>query len=101
MLEFSMPTMCVFNGKAVAGGFLLGSSFDRRIMDEKKGLVQLNEIQIGIPMPASMLRVLTAKFRTGVCLKLVSGQMFDVPTALQDGLIDATYNGIDELCAQI
>ena len=101
LLEFPMPTMCVFNGKAVAGGFLFGSSFDRRIMDEKKGLVLLNEIQNGLPMPASMLRVLSAKFSPKVCLKVLSGQPFDVPSALQDGLIDATYNGIDEVYAQI
>ena len=96
-----MPTMCVFNGKAFAGGFLFGSSFDRRIMDENKGTVLLNEILNGMPLPASMLRVLTAKFSPKVCLKVISGQLFDVKSALQDGLIDATYNGIDEVYAQI
>ena len=32
LLEFSMPTMCVFNGTAIAGGYIFGLCHDYRIM---------------------------------------------------------------------
>ena len=33
LLSFSMPTMCVFNGTAIAGGYIFGVSHDFRIMN--------------------------------------------------------------------
>lgn len=33
LMMFSLPTMCVFNGNSIAGGYLLGLGFDFRIMN--------------------------------------------------------------------
>ena len=46
LLEFSMPTMCVYNGKAIAGGAVFGFGFDKRVMNELngKGQILLNEV---------------------------------------------------------
>ena len=51
ILIFPMPTMCVFNGHAVAGGLILGLVHDFRIMREEKAFVCLSELNIGITLP--------------------------------------------------
>jgi len=32
LMEFPLPTMCVFNGTAMAGGYFLGLAHDFRVM---------------------------------------------------------------------
>ncbi len=49
LLEFSMPTMCIYNGKAMAGGVILGMAHDHRIMNVK-GSICVSEIHLGLPV---------------------------------------------------
>lgn len=46
-----MPTMCAFNGHALAGGLILGLVHDFRIMREEKSFVCLAELNVGISLP--------------------------------------------------
>ena len=71
LLEFSMPTMCVFNGTAIAGGYIFGLCHDYRIMHESRGSICLSELKIGFALPYPYMRVCAAKLDQGVCTRLV------------------------------
>jgi len=70
LLEFPMPTMCIFNGNAFAGGYLLGLCYDTRIMNEAVGNICLTELKFGIALPLPMMLVCKAKLAPNVCLRL-------------------------------
>ena len=73
LLAFPMPTMCVFNGNAIAGGYILGLSHDFRIMHETTGAICLSELKLGLPLPAPYMEICAAKLQATVCNKIVFG----------------------------
>ena len=70
LLKFPMPTLCIFNGNAYAGGYLLGLCFDTRLMNEKVGNICLTELKYGIALPLPMILVCKAKLAANVCIRL-------------------------------
>ena len=51
IINLNVPTLCVFNGHAVAGGLFIGLSHDRILMvDNPKIKLQFNESLIGMAM---------------------------------------------------
>jgi len=97
LLEFPMPTMCIFNGNAFAGGYLLGLCYDTRIMNEAVGDICLSELKLGIALPLPMMLVCKAKLGPNVCLRLVKAIVVPPSEALKDGMIDATYSSVGDL----
>ena len=93
--------MAVFNGHAVAGGFILGLAHDQRIMNAKMGTICLSELKLGMPLMKSYMKVCQAKLHPIVCTKAVFGVTYKQKEALEDELIDATYDGVEDLYAQI
>ena len=71
LLEFPMPTMCVFNGNAIAGGYLLGLCHDFRIMHSAIGSICLSELKIGLSLAPAYMKVCSAKLSSQVCSKVV------------------------------
>ena len=61
LLEFPIPTMCVFNGTAWAGGLIWGLCHDSRIMNEKVGTLCLSELAVGLRIMEPYLMVTKAK----------------------------------------
>ena len=62
LLEFAMPTMCVFNGSAIAGGYIFGLCHDYRIMHETVGSgICLSELKLGLALPYPYMKVCAAK----------------------------------------
>ena len=61
VIEFPMPTLCVFNGTAWAGGLIWGLCHDYRIMNEKIGTLSLSELAVGLPIMPPYLKVTQAK----------------------------------------
>ena len=97
VLEFPIPTLCIFNGNAFAGGFLLGMCFDARIMNEAVGEICLTELKFGIALPLPMMLVCKAKLEANVCLRLCTAISVKPEEALKDGMVDATYSSIANL----
>ena len=91
LLEFPMPTLCVFNGNAIAGGYLLGLCHDMRIMHESVGSICLSELKIGMAFPYPYMHVTRSKLRPMVTTKVLYGVTLKQKEALKDGLIDDTY----------
>ena len=92
LLEFAMPTMCVFNGSAIAGGYIFGLCHDYRIMHETVGSgICLSELKLGLALPYPYMKVCAAKLDQSVCNKLAFAITVKSKEAVEDGLIDGTY----------
>lgn len=97
LLGFPMPTVCVFNGSAIAGGYFLGLCHDYRIMHETKGNICLSELKLGLALPYPFTKVLQAKIDPGVLTRLAFGITVMTEEALKDRLIDSTYTTTESL----
>lgn len=71
LLEFPMPSMCVFNGNAIAGGYILGLCHDFRIMNATIGRICLSELKIGLSLAPAYMTVCSAKLSPQICNKVV------------------------------
>merc|ERR1711957_1088012 len=69
LLEFPIPTLCVFNGTSWAGGLIWGLCHDYRIMNEKSGSLCLSELKLGLALPLPYMLVSRAKLSPVVCTK--------------------------------
>lgn len=91
IMEFPLPTLCIFNGNAIAGGYLLGLAHESRIMNANQGVICLSELKIGFPMPRPYMKICEAKLTPSVCAKAVYAVTYTQAEALKHGLIDDTY----------
>ncbi|EDW77410.1 uncharacterized protein Dwil_GK18281 [Drosophila willistoni] len=92
----SVPTAAAINGHSPAGGCLLATSCEYRVM-LPKFTIGLNETQLGIVAPkwfmSSFLSVLPRRIAERA---LNQGRMFTTEEALQVGLIDEVANTKEE-----
>ncbi|XP_016979109.1 enoyl-CoA delta isomerase 1, mitochondrial [Drosophila rhopaloa] len=92
----SVPTAAAINGHSPAGGCLLATSCEYRVM-VPKFTIGLNETQLGIVAPkwfmATFLSVLPQREAERA---LNQGRMFTTEEALKVGLIDETANSKEE-----
>ena len=101
LLEFSMPTLAIFNGNTIAGGLIWGLCHDRRIMNEKVGYMCLSELKIGFALFRPYMLVCGAKMPPMICSKYVYGVSATQKEGLKDGIIDDTYAGVEDLQKKI
>jgi enoyl-CoA hydratase len=83
------PTVAAVNGHAFAGGLITSAVCDRRIAVDTGARFSLNEVPIGIPMPAVYVRMLAYAWgeRTAARASLF-GETFDQDQALALGMFD-------------
>ena len=88
-----LPIVAAVNGHAVAGGCVLALMADTRLMtDEPTAKIGLNEVQLGIGLPASVLEPLRAGVPvTSLRPIALEGRLFTPQQAL-------TLRLVDELC---
>lgn len=60
VLGLDMITVAAINGHAFAGGAMLATAFDHRIMREDRGYWCLPEVDLGLPLTTEMYAVLAA-----------------------------------------
>ena len=86
---FPKPVVAALNGHTVAGGCILATACDYRIMPENAGKIALNEINLGVSFfsgATEMLRYLVgSRAADGI---LSSGEMYLPEQAAELGLID-------------
>src|SRR5262245_17875197 len=58
VLECPLPVVAAVNGHAIAGGCVLALQCDVRLMADGPGRIGLNEVQLGIGLPASVIEPL-------------------------------------------
>ena len=93
--------MCVFNGTAIAGGYILGVCHDFRIMHESVGKICLSELKIGLPLSPPYMEAIAAKLTPAVVAQMSYGISYRQKEALKAKLIDSTYTNMIDLQEQL
>ena len=84
-----LPIIAAINGHAIAGGCVLALMCDRRFMVSEGGKIGLNEIQLGIGLPASVLEPLRAAvLATSLGAIAQEGLVMTASEAQAHGLVD-------------
>ncbi|KAF1986866.1 ClpP/crotonase [Aulographum hederae CBS 113979] len=95
ILTYPMPTIALLPGHAFAGGFMLAMFHDYRIMSPTRGFLCLNEIDIGMVMPAPLISIFREKVAHPNTFRAVAleGKRFTGAEALKEGLVDGLGDG--------
>jgi enoyl-CoA hydratase len=88
-IELSIPSVAAINGHAIAGGFVLASACDVRLMTSGRGKVGLTELLVGVPFPPLALEVVRSAVGDRSARRMVLfGELFDAAAAETLGLVD-------------
>ncbi|MCX6833623.1 MAG: enoyl-CoA hydratase/isomerase family protein [candidate division Zixibacteria bacterium] len=89
MFEFPKPVVAAINGHAVAGGFMIATPCDYRVMATGKAKISLNEITFGSSVFAGSIEILKCAtgHRNAETIAL-GGKMYSAEEARALGLID-------------
>lgn len=118
VLTFPKATVAAINGHAIAGGCVLALMCDYRVMVSGSGRIGLNEVALGIGIPASVMEPLRAKVPARSLVPIaMAGEVFDPAEALGLDLVDDVVSageleesamlranalaGAPEACAQV
>ena len=89
MFEFSKPLVAAINGHAVAGGFMIATPCDYRVMVSGRAKIALNEITFGSAVFAGSLEILKCVVgHRNAELFALGGKMYSAKEAQKLGLID-------------
>jgi enoyl-CoA hydratase len=84
-----MPVVAAIDGHAIAGGCVLASQCDVRIAADRPLKIGVNEVQLGIGLPAVVLESLRVFLPASSLLKVaLQGGLFEARDAMALGLID-------------
>jgi 3,2-trans-enoyl-CoA isomerase len=84
-----VPVVAAIDGHSPAGGAVVALFCDVRIMARGPFRIGLNEVQVGLPVPAAIQAVLRRQVGPRAAERLlVSGEMVDAERALQLGFVD-------------
>lgn len=96
-----MPTVCLLNGHAFAGGFMLAMYHDYRIQNPDKGFLCVNELEFGVPLQTPMMSIFREKLSPTTFRNVVlEAHRFGGKASLQAGIVDAV-GGLDEVVGLI
>lgn len=96
LVGYPGPTVAAIAGHAVAGGCLLALACDHRVMARGRARIGLSEVNLGAPVPAGAVELLTARLPRGVAERLVlEGDGLPADRALAEGLVQTVVPGPD------
>ncbi|MGD9803315.1 MAG: enoyl-CoA hydratase/isomerase family protein [Hyphomicrobiaceae bacterium] len=91
IFTYPHPTVAAINGHAYAGGFITAIDCDYRIAAQGVLQFALNEVPIGIPMPAVYCGILKYTIGTKAAAEFtLFGQVCDLATAHREGVVQKT-----------
>jgi enoyl-CoA hydratase len=82
------PTVAAVNGHAIAGGCVLACACDRVLAASGTGKVGLNELQVGVPFPASALEIMRARLGRTIGTAVLDARTHHVARAAELGFVD-------------
>lgn len=99
--RFPMPTICLLNGHAFAGGLMLAMYHDYRIQNPSKGLLCINELEFGVPLQSPMMSIFREKLTPSSFRDLIlEAKRFGGPESVKAGLVDGV-GGLEEVLTLI
>ena len=91
LFTYPRPTVAAINGHAYAGGFITAIDCDHRIASAGPLQFALNEVPIGIPMPALYCEILKHAIGQRSASELtLFGQIYDLPAAVRMDVVQQT-----------
>jgi enoyl-CoA hydratase len=82
IFQYPRPTVAAVNGHAIAGGLITALDCDFRIAARKPAKFGLNEVPIGIPMPAAYVEIIKYTLGDQVsALATLRGKLYDLEEA--------------------
>lgn len=89
LFAFPRPVVAAVNGHAIAGGCILASACDLKVMAEGEGRIGVPELRVGVPFPVAPLEVLRFATPPQHLQKLAYlGRTYGPADALAWGLVD-------------
>jgi enoyl-CoA hydratase/carnithine racemase len=89
MYRFPKPLVAAINGHAVAGGFMISTPCDYRVMATGKAKIALNEVTFGSSLFAGSLEILKGVVGARNAERIaLSGSMYSAEDALELGMVD-------------
>jgi enoyl-CoA hydratase len=91
LFTYPRPTVAAINGHAYAGGLITALGCDYRIASEGALQFSLNEVPIGIPMPAAYCEIIKYAVGPRSASELtLFGQVYDLAAAARMGIVQQT-----------
>ena len=91
LFTYPRPTVAAINGHSYAGGLITALDCDHRIATEGALQFSLNEVPIGIPMPAVYCEIIKHAVGSRSASELtLFGQVYDLAAAVRLGIVQAT-----------
>lgn len=96
----AVPVVCAISGHAPAGGAVLALHCDYRVAAAGSFRIGLNEVQVGLPVPPTILAVLAEVTGPQLARRMARrGELLTMDEALAAGLVDALAEPDDVLPA--
>lgn len=97
-----MPSMCVMNGHAFAGGLLMALAHDFRIMTTNpKSKLCLSEINLGLALPPSYAALTQCTLPPQTARTMALGYMFGSAEALEMRVVSNLFKDIPDAESQV
>ena len=102
LFRYPRPTVAAVNGHAIAGGLITALDCDVRIAARKPAKGGLNEVPIGIPMPAAYVEIIKYALGEQVgALATLRGKLYDLDEATRLGFFHEVVEPDQLLAAAI
>lgn len=96
-----MPTVCLLNGHAFAGGFMLAMYHDYRVQNPERGYLCVNELEFGVPLQTPMMAIFREKLTPTTFRNVIlEARRFSGKDSLDAGIVDK-LGGLEETLALI
>ncbi len=95
LVSLNVPTMCVMNGHAYAGGFIFGLCHDFRII-QANGVLCLSEINNGLPLPPAYNTICSELLPKQLARKMNFGTRISAKEAVQHSAVNEVYQDLAE-----
>jgi enoyl-CoA hydratase len=98
VFSFPHPLVAAINGHAVAGGCILASMADYRIMAKGTGRIGVPELNVGVPFPPAPLEVMRFVLPSQHLSRvMIGGATYDADEGREFGLVDEVATSEDLL----
>jgi enoyl-CoA hydratase/carnithine racemase len=89
LFTFPKPTVAALTGHALAGGFILTTCCDYRLIAKGRKLMGMNEVKLGVPVPYAADRILRELVGGRAAREICdTGEFYPPEAALRLGLVD-------------